>query len=238
MRRDIEIHINTGDIVLAKTNKPTYCKLEWLENTPEGQPEEYLYGEVYVSRYIPKEQLILDGVYVSVSYTPSPWPIRLCFKRMYDEDRFDYLSNPKSLQENDIWFDAKVRLYGETAKPLTGAELLLIDEEAYYLHFECSTEQIYTGEIEVYSASHSDFNIQQADNQNSNLLMQCNPSNNYRYPLTGVGLVRWVNGDVYNSTLAETIQREFAEDGVVIRNAAYTNASQQLIVDANYDELD
>lgn len=245
MRRDIEIHINTEDVVLVATNKPLMKSFRWLEDVPEGQLQSYLYGEVEVSAYIPEKTLLKEGVNVSIGYTPVFKPLMLRIKRVFDDGTFEYAVNPVL---GGIWFPVKSAVYGERNNPIEdihASELILIDEQFYYLYFERVSELIagetvthLTGNLRIFSACKMDFNVKRADHQNGNLLLKCVPTNNYRYPLSGVGLIRWTNGDLSQSKLATTIQSEFADDKVIVRTARFNNDTNQLAIDANFDDLD
>lgn len=245
MRRDIEIHINTEDVVLAATNKPLMKAFRWLDEVSEGHLQSYLYGEVEVSAYLPEKLLLKEGVNVAIDYTPIFKPFMLRFKRIYDDGAFEYVVNPVL---GGIWFPVKSAVYGERNNPVENihaSELIRIDEQFYYLYFERVSELIagetvthLTGNLRIFSACQMDFNIKRADHQNGNLLLKCVPTNNYRYPLSGVGLIRWTNGDLSQSKLATTIQSEFADDKVIVRSARFNNDTNQLAIDANFDDLD
>lgn len=56
--------------------------------------------------------------------------------------------------------------------------------------------------------------------------------------MSGVGLIRWTNGDLSQSELAATIQSEFADDKVIVKTAKFNNDTNQLAIDANFDDLD
>ena len=245
MRRDIEVHINTEDIVLAAANKPMMRVFRWLDDVPEGQLQSYLYGEVEVSTLIAEKVLLRDGVNVAIDYTPIYKPFMLRIKRVYDDGSFEYAVNPVL---GGVWFPVKSAVYGEQNNPVEdihASELILIDEQFYYLYFERVTETIagksvthLTGNLRIFSACQMDFNIKRVDHQNGNLLLKCVPTNNYRYPLSGVGLIRWTNGDLSQSELAATIQSEFADDKVIVKTAKFNNDTNQLAIDANFDDLD
>ena len=47
-----------------------------------------------------------------------------------------------------------------------------------------------------------------------------------------------MNGAIAQSKLAETIQQEFSDDGVMVKNARFNEASQKLELDADYENLD
>ena len=187
MRRDIEIHINTEDVVLAATNKPLMKAFRWLDEVPEGHLQSYLYGEVEVSAYLPEKLLLKEGVNVAIDYTPIFKPFMLRFKRIYDDGAFEYVVNPVL---GGIWFPVKSAVYGERNNPVENihaSELIRIDEQFYYLYFERVSELIagetvthLTGNLRIFSACQMDFNIKRADHQNGNLLLKCVPTNNYR----------------------------------------------------------
>ena len=232
-------------MVLAATNKPLMKAFRWLDEVPEGHLQSYLYGEVEVSAYLPEKLLLKEGVNVAIDYTPIFKPFMLRFKRIYDDGAFEYVVNPVL---GGIWFPVKSAVYGERNNPVENihaSELIRIDEQFYYLYFERVSELIagetvthLTGNLRIFSACQMDFNIKRADHQNGNLLLKCVPTNNYRYPLSGVGLIRWTNGDLSQSKLATTIQSEFADDKVIVRSARFNNDTNQLAIDANFDDLD
>lgn len=238
MRKDIEIHINPEDIVLVPMSSRIYSDFEWLDEVPEGQAQEHIYGEVTVSSNIHQDKILSTGVFVEIPYTPVAWPIKIRIKRRLDNGAFDDpLYNPVNSSE---WFDVEARLFGGDAAPINASELMVVNKDKYYLHFELTENEPirYTGKVMIYADSELDFNIRRVDHQNSNLLLKCIPGNNYRYPLSGVGLIRWTNGAINQSKLAEIIQREFGEDGVIIHTAKYNDVSQSLAIDANFDDLD
>ena len=241
MRKDIQINIDTKDIVFSPDGDRFFSGLEWLDGVPEGELQEYLYGEVTVSQK-PERILLSEGIYVKVPYTPKYLPVKLRIRQPDSAGGYVYASNPAN---GSVWFDIKARISGAQPREVMASELILIHEDSYHLCFETyavkagsNTTPVPTGTLTVYSAFPSDFNIVRADTQNSNLLLACIPGNSYRYPLSGVGLIRWLNGNLSQSQVAQTIQDEFAEDGVVVRNASFDDGSQQLYLDANYDDLD
>lgn len=245
MRQDIEIHINTQDVTLPVANVPSFKNFRWLEGSPEGELQSYLYGEISVEISTPIQQILRDGLNVKIPYTPIYKPFKLRIRRVIDDGAFEYLTNPS---DGTVWFVVKTALYGLTnnsLKEVKASELALLDENSYHLHFdfELKTIQdqekvIYTGNINLFSAYIRDFHIRRVDHQNSNLLLRCIPTNNYRYPLSGVGLIRWANGDLSQASLAQRIQDEFADDGVIVKTASVNNDTGKLSIDANFDELD
>ena len=101
----------------------------------------------------------------------------------------------------------------------------MVADNDYYFQFD-------KGTLNVYSAMESDLNIVKANRQNSNMLLACVPTNNYRYPISGVGLIRWMNGNMDYTALADTIKSEFTDDGVVVNSASFDYDTHQLSLDA------
>jgi hypothetical protein len=63
------------------------------------------------------------------------------------------------------------------------------------------------------------------------MLLACVPTNNYRYPISGVGLIRWTNGNMSKVSLADRIMSEFNDDGVIVKNASYDYDTKQMSLD-------
>lgn len=242
MRRDIEINIGTKDIVLKPMESPVFSDFRWLDGVPEGELQEYLYGEITVPSYKPERVILSDGLNVKIGYKPIYYPMKMRVRQINDDGESVYATNPTN---GSIWFNVKTQFYGGDRADVMASELPLIHEDSYHLVFERQSMKVAgsetlvpTGNIIIFSAYVSDFSIARADSQNTSLLIECIPGNNYRYPLTGVGAVRWINGNMNQSEVAETLQSEFANDGVTIRSASYDDDEQKLYIDANYDNLD
>lgn len=220
MRQDIELHIKTNDIALIATNKAKIRTFRWINN-PSGLSR-YIYGEIDVPAVVSETKIRENGVFVNIPYTPKYKEFMVRVRRMFDDGSYVYLYNRKDGSE---WFLAQAGMYGSEKKNCYASLLYTISEGTYYISL---TDEIAT----IYSSIQSDFNIVDANRQNANCLLACFPSNSYRYPLTGVGLARWINAHNINAgNLAEIINREFAEDGVVVKNATYNYDTKQMEMD-------
>lgn len=220
MRRDIELHIKTNDITLVATNKTRVRTFRWVNN-PSGLSR-YIYGEIDVPAVVSETKIRENGVFVNIPYTPKYKEFMVRVRRVFDDGSYIYLYNRKDGSE---WFLAQAGMYGGEKKNCYASLLYTISEGTYYLSLK---DEVAT----IYSSIQSDFNIVDANRQNANCLLACFPSNSYRYPLTGVGLARWINAHNINAgNLAEIINREFAEDSVVVKNATYNYDTQQMEMD-------
>ena len=221
MRKDIEIHINTGDIALISTNKFTLRKFRWVD-----EPDllsRYIYGEIDVPYIVSENSIKSKGVYCNIPYTPIYKEIKIRIRRINEDGDYSYIYNEVN---NSEWFTVQTALYGKDLQNVFASTLVSISEDSFYLELK--------GDIaRIYSAYQSDFNIIRAGRQNANCLLACFPSNNYRYPLTGVGLARWINSNnVAATSLTQVLQDQFKEDGVTINNASYNYDTQQMELDA------
>lgn len=220
MRKDIEIYIGTGDITLPSKNSYTLRDFQWVSN-PTGLSR-YIYGELIVPSNLSEQSVKKNGVYVSIPYTPKYKEFMVRVKRLYDNGSYEFIQNPSDGSE---WFLVKVAQYGGNTKNAIASQLLTISEYAFYFQFD-------GGVANLYSALESDLHIVKADRQNSNMLLACVPTNNYRYPLSGVGLVRWTNGNMDYTHLAERIESEFSDDGMSVNSASFDYDTKQLNIDA------
>lgn len=220
MRKDIELHIKINDIALVATNKTKVRTFRWVSN-PSGLSR-YIYGEIDVPAVVSETRIRENGVFVNIPYTPKYKEFMIRVRRVYDDGSYIYLYNRKDGSE---WFLAQAGIYGGEKKNCYASMLYTISEGSYFISLTDETATIY-------SSIQSDFNIVDANRQNANCLLACFPSNSYRYPLTGVGIARWINAHNINAgNLAEIINREFAEDGVVVKNATYNYDTKQMEMD-------
>ena len=210
MRQDIEIHINTGDIVLTPINNSVFRAFRWVDET-DGLESRYIYGEITIPAMISENSILTNGIYTQIPYTPVYKECKFRFKRDLNTVEDSYVINPTDGSE---WFTVKTSLYGNEADNVYVSELWRICEGDYFI-------KITDGEAMIYEGNNLDFNIIKANTQNKNLLLACNPGNNYRYPLSGVGIQRWINSNLSSNQLAQIIQSEFSSDGTPVRSALY-----------------
>ncbi|MDR1091339.1 MAG: hypothetical protein LBL79_09710 [Prevotella sp.] len=216
MRKDIEIHINTGDIIIEPQNTAKLRPFSWVEN--DSGLTRYIYGEIRLPGAISEASVKNDGIYLTIPYTPEYKEFYIRIRRVFNDEISSFVQNPVDGSE---WFLAKAGLYGSEMKNVYASRLLLISEDRFFIRLN-------KGFAAVYSGNESDVNIIPAQRQNANLLLKCLPTNNYRYPLTGVGLIRWVNSNVHYTELSAVLQREFENDGMSVENASFDLESKGL----------
>ena len=209
MRRDIEIHINTGDITVTPQNKYDLYEFSWVSN-PYGLTR-YIYGEISIPAAIPEDVIRAKGINFVIPYTGKYKEFYVRIKRVYSSDNYAYMQNPVDGSE---WFLVKTSLYGGVPANAFASQLRIISDNAFLLMLEGGTALLY-------SASQSDLNIVKANRQNANMMLACVPTNNYRYPVTGVGMIRWQQSNMVGNDLSTVLQQEFSDDGTPVITAGY-----------------
>jgi hypothetical protein len=230
MRKDIELHIQTGDVALDAQNKLRLRTFKWVDDDETAAMlSRYIYGEIDVPYSVSTRTIQNNGLYFEVPYTPKYKEFKLRIRRVYEDGTYEYLQNEV---DGSHWFLAQTSLYGTGLKNVYASMLPAISETSFYA-------SLHDGIAEIYSSSQSDFNIVKANRQNANCLLACFPGGNYRYPLTGVGLARWINStNVISTDLTTVLQDEFSADGVTVKNAAYNYDTQQMELDLSVQEDD
>jgi hypothetical protein len=219
MRKDIEIHINTGDIVINPVNKVKLHPFSWTSN--DTGLTRYIYGEIQIPGNISESAVKKDGIYLRIPYTPKYKEFQIRIRRVFSEELSEFVQNPADGTE---WFTVMAGLYGGEKKNIYASQLLSISEDRFYIRLN-------KGVADLYSGNESDVNIVPADRQNANMMLKCMPANNYRYPLSGVGLARWINSNIHYADLPPILQREFEADGVGVKNASFDLDSKSMILD-------
>jgi hypothetical protein len=76
-----------------------------------------------------------------------------------------------------------------------------------------------------------DLNVGDCEQQNKELLLLCEKGSLKQYPITGVGLITYLEGEDYAAMLRE-IRNQFIADGMTVNALNFDGA--QIQFDANY----
>ena len=221
MRKDIEIHSSTNDVSFKSRRSVKLRPFKWVDNATGLS--RYAYGEVDIPASISEASVRDNGFCIEIPYTPIYKEFMLRVRRVQEDGTYIPVNNKVNGSE---WFTVKSAMYGKSLSNIHISRLILVSEEGrFYVKLNGESANLY-------SSNQTDFNIVKADRQNGNCLLECAPTNNYRYPVTGVGLVKWLNSNnVSDGELAETIKREFNEDGMVPKNVTYDYETKQMHFD-------
>lgn len=223
MRRDIQVNTAINDIVLTDQNTVNTYPFEWT-----SEDDLFLLGTITLPSDFDISKLNTVGVKVMIPYTPIYKPMKFRIARNFGEGYQRPVINPV---DNGEWFEARTKLYNMQQKTLYASQLIMISVDYYIV-------QICDGVVYLWSNALSDMNNIGANIQNRNLLLQCIPSNNYRYPTSGVGLVRYLHSNLSHSGLADKLQKEFQADKVKVNNAAFNSFTGDLDLDLDFSEAD
>lgn len=222
MRQDIKVSSETKDVVLSEKGRHTIYPFDWVANP--GGLVRYVYGEVTITdSTVGTDSINTLGVYTRIPYTPVCKEFMVRFKTANG-----YIVNPV---DGSVWFVVKVGMYGGKKENAWVSKLITISEDKFYF-------RINSGTAEIYNGAETDFTIGKANKQNGNMLLECVPTNNYRYPVTGVGLVRWTNSNIEYTRLSEILQREFQDDGVTVLDASYDFDTKDLYLNLDTSFVD
>lgn len=226
MRRDIHIDTTTGDVVLQDRNKNTITHpFKWI-----GESDVYVYGQVIIPSISDLNEVYEHGVKVEIPYTPIYKPIQLTFVQAVDGVVTRTLTNPVNLS---TYFDVYAHLLGkEEDAHIKASQLLMINNDGNYIvQLEKNG-----GNVFMWSGALSDLEVADANIQNRNLMLMCVPSNNYRYPTSGVGLVRYLHGNLDQTDLANRLDSEFKADKVSVNNASFDSYTGDIDLDLDFTE--
>ena len=212
MREDIAINIHTKDFQLEPTQFGyAVYPFSWIQN-PFGDVS-CLYAEIELPVLFSQDTLMSNGIDVNIPYTPQYKDFYIRIKRHTGNGAYTYITNPIDYSH---WFIVQAGLYGRNKTNIKASQLIMVSESSYHII-------INQGAIEIYDSDSLDFAISNANTQNKNLMLLCIPGNNYRYPLTGVGLVRYLNSNIDYTDLSHVLKTEFSSDGVQVMEASYNH---------------
>lgn len=222
MRRDIQVNTQIGDMVLTDSNSVSTYPFEWLYERDSN-----IYGCVTLPAYFERSNLEY-GVKINIPYIPMYKTIKLKFVQDYGDGNTRTFINTS---DNSEYFDVHSKLYNLDERALKASELILIDEENYIL-------QLVGNKLLLWSSKTSDAKNINANIQNRNLLLKCLPSNSYRYPVSGVGLIRYLHANISNTDLADVLQSEFEAENVKVLNASFDSDTGNLDLDLDFSKVD
>jgi dynactin complex subunit len=209
--------------VLHDTNSLSTYPFSWVK-----EYDTYILGQITVPSSFSFSTLQTTGIKVSIPYTPIYKPIRIQFVKQYGDVKNMEMFNPVS---RNYMFELRTKLYGLQNTTLRASQLYMVSQEDYII-----TISRYIAY--VWSASSSDLINTVANIQNRNLMLQCVPSNNYRYPTSGVGLVRYLHSPISQTGLADRLKSEFSSDKVTVNSAAFDSDTGNLEMDLDFTEAD
>ena len=225
MRRDIQINTSISDMVLKDQNRLSTYPFTWV-----SESDLYLLGEITIPHTFDVNKLQTEGVKVEIPYTPIYKPFKVRIMRQFDANNSMAVINPVNGSE---WFEVHTKLWNQQNMQLCASKLILVIHDTYLFQIDNTIGFAY-----ILSNKNTDAVNVAANIQNRNLLLQCIPSNSYRYPTSGVGLVRFLHANLSQTTLANILQDEFKADKVTVKGAAFDSYTGDIELDLDFSEAD
>lgn len=225
MRRDIQINTQISDIVLKNKKAMSTYPFEWV-----SESDLYLIGQIMIPKTVDVRKLQTEGIKIEIPYTPVYKPFKIKILRCYDEDNQIAIVNPINGSE---WFDVYTNLWSQQKKRLYASQLVIVNTDAFIIQLDYDNGVSYIWSSSLLDATNIPANI-----QNRNLMLQCIPSNNYRYPISGVGLVRYLHANLSQTDLANVLQSEFKADKVTVKSASFNAYTGDIDMDLDFSEAD
>lgn len=217
-RQDIDMNANYGEVHLNDnlTTKVFY-PFTFLGEVSGMDNEHYCYGEILVPSDFEKHSRDGEGIRVVIPYTPEYKQLLIRFLFDMNDGHLRYMINKR---DNGQWF----LITKETGVVCLSEFQLTNENEIFQLVFK-------EGKLILYSGAESDFLIRPSLNQNEIFLLKSLTGNLYQYPTTGVGLVNYLHGNFETSGLSAKLLEEFADDGMIVRNAYMDSSTGELVLD-------
>lgn len=120
------------------------------------------------------------------------------------------------------------------ATPISASMLPFIDIDGQFLvKLVQSPNSELLDRAYIYSSKKTDLNINYSDDQASQLLSICMPGKSYRYPTTGVGIIKYLNAVIDHTDLHTVLQTQFSGDNKTILSADFDSETCNLDVLCN-----
>jgi hypothetical protein len=208
MRRDIGYNVALDDLILRQDfSAPRADNAVWAIISSQ------LVLQVYVSENITDDMLNDTGVLVNIPYYDDDnTEFRVSFYR-YDSTQGRYVICYPAGGGASVPADAS--LYGASKTRVKTWETRIINVLGDCLLIAKS------GRAHI-GAAITDLELRNVDNQDAYLLLKSEPGAMLRYPLSGVGIIKWTNSPGNANELYDAIRREMQNDGLTIQNMFYT----------------
>lgn len=208
MRTDILVSSTTKDVKFVNSTSFSHCTFTW-----DSEDESNIYGSLVFPSYTSDSKVKENGVTATIPYKPVDKAFRLSIRQ-------ENSSTPMVSK-------AAVTSTLLDNKTINACQLPMVDGEFVY-HFVPSNNG-----VAIYSGRELDLDTGDANDQNRYMMLLCAPGNNYRYPLTGVDVLSWINTHRITSAMAETLQTQFTADGTPVINASLDAEAQVLTLELN-----
>ena len=208
MRYDIGYNVASDELILKQSDS-----ILQADNAIWSVIDNILVLQVYVAQDITDEALNNTGVLVDIPYYEAEnLQFAVAFYR-YDPEQEQYvICHPAGDNE---FVPAFASVYGASENRIKSWETRLLGVSGQCV-VTAKTDRAHIGSVPM------DLMLRNVDNQDAYLLLKSEPGAMLRYPLTGVGVIKWTNSPGNASELYAAIRREIQGDGLTIQNMFYS----------------
>lgn len=249
MVRDLILDIKERDLLFedkSNANIPVFDSV-WGNIFDEDEAVEVLICNI----------IIPEGYWRSIEYQNDEFICR--FTSPYVHDIRNFRVRLVAIHEGHYSLFASIRgdfgipvnsyaLSKNMAAPISASMLPFIDIDGQFLvKLVRNPNSELLDRAYIYSSKITDLNINYSDDQASQLLSVCMPGKNYRYPTTGVGIIKYLNAIIDHTDLQSVLETQFAGDNKTILSADFDSETcnldvlcnpEKAIDDTNLEKID
>lgn len=215
MRTDIAFNIECGDLMMAKVpvSQAVVYDAEWKHEMVGGSFNESIYIELGGGTAQELKNKILNTLFlVTLPYRAYS---NNCYVRFTSNGTIVSSINFPTLKEMPSAFPVYANLYGRQVQLKSCATKAVSGNDSFIITVDPDLSKAIIGPSE-----NIDLHIRTVDYQDAFLILKCRSGNLYRYPVTGVGLMDWMQSNGDYSGLSQLMTRELNKDGITVQQAS------------------
>lgn len=204
MRTDIKINLQHGELEQVGSPPPYHGSFNWIK-----EDDYNVYGKL---------DILTNGNNLNFSKgIGAHVPLKCKYKKMLVKVIWNN-SEQVNTMNNSEWFEV-IDLNGE---PVMVSELPIIDKKLYL--------RFYLANNKIIAASGLEMEPEVAGScfQDASLILQCNSSQSFYHPLCGVGIDKYLHGDLAGSGISTKIKSELTADGIKPNEVLYNKTTGKI----------
>lgn len=235
MVRDLTLDIKERDLLFQDKSNPNMPVFDaiWGNLFDEDEAIEVLICNI----------IIPQGYWRTIEYTDDEYICR--FTSPYIPDTRNFRVRLVAIQDGRYSLFANIRgdfgipvnsfaISKNMAAPISASMLPYIDIDGQFvIKLVRNPNSELLDRAYIYSSKITDVGIDFSDDQASQLLSICAPGKSYRYPTTGVGIIKYLNAVIDHTDLHDVLETQFSGDNKTILSADFDSETCNLDVLCN-----
>lgn len=235
MVKDILLDIEASDVQLTDKQNDAFIYYETIWGKVFDADDD---STLFLNIVVPySQQRILtfpdNGIFscnILAQYFPEDRNFKIRFV-LGNENEYFHFDEQSSFHEYVIAKSYLEDFY--TLQPISACQLMNINDDGKYTIVIRKDEP---NSAEIYTFGNNDLLFGESDNQSAKLLSLCGPGNNYRYPISGVGITDYINTVIGDSNLGQRMIDEFSGNNTPVISANFDNETGNLIVSQSSEQ--